>query len=150
MEERAAQDNALAIRKRIHFTTGVALKTQPLAKATDKIDSRLKAGPEQTNVVGPLVRYLVKTGWSLDQIVFGHREWRVPKSPSEATKRERGASFAGFPVAIVPVGGSSPELHRRDLRFSESLSRPRRSRTRRWREPARRSSGMRLPQTSRS
>ena len=29
------------------------------------------------------------------------KEWRVPKSPSEATKREKQESFAGFPVDIA-------------------------------------------------
>jgi type I restriction enzyme M protein len=77
----------------------VTTRTSPAADA--KIDSMLRGGPEQTNVVGPLVRYLVKAGWELEQIRFGRHEWRVPKSPSEATKRERGLGFAGFPVDIA-------------------------------------------------
>jgi hypothetical protein len=55
-----------------------------------EISARLKSIPEQQNVVGPLVPHLVALGWSLEQIMFGKHEWRVPKSPSEATKRERG------------------------------------------------------------
>lgn len=72
-----------------------------------EIQSRLKSGPEQTKVVGPLVELLLKKGWSLDQIIFGKNEWRVPKSPSEASKRESGASFDGFPVDIAVF--ESPE-----------------------------------------
>lgn len=68
---------------------------------SETIASRLKDGPEQVKVVGPLVAHLVKSGWSVDQIVFGHGEWRVPKSPSEATKREKKGPFAGFPVDIA-------------------------------------------------
>ena len=67
----------------------------------DAITSKLKSGPEQQTVVGPLVAQLVKIGWHLNQIVFGKHEWRVPTSPSEATKREKGQSFSGFPVDIA-------------------------------------------------
>ena len=62
---------------------------------------KLKDTNEQRTVVGPLIAYLVASGWSLDQMVFGRAEWRVPKTPSEATKRERGRSFEGFPVDIA-------------------------------------------------
>ena len=55
----------------------------------------------ERTVVGPLVAHLVETGWDLRQIVFGHGEWRVPKTPSEATKRERQRAFVGFPVDIA-------------------------------------------------
>jgi len=65
------------------------------------IQSQLKNTPEQREVVGPLVARLLAAGWNLDQIVFGRSEWRVPKSPSEATKREKHQSFAGFPVDIA-------------------------------------------------
>lgn len=67
----------------------------------DAVAARLKDGPEQTAVVGPIVRLLVSYGWNLDQIVFGKHEWRVPKSPSQATQRERGNAFQGFPVDIA-------------------------------------------------
>src|SRR4051812_22255113 len=62
---------------------------------------KLKDTPEQQTVVGPLVMYLYSIGWSLDQMVFGKAEWRVPKSPSEQTKREKNRSFSGFPVDIA-------------------------------------------------
>jgi type I restriction enzyme M protein len=65
------------------------------------IAAKLKNTPEQQIVVGPLVAHLVRIGWSLGQIVFGKHEWRVPASPSEATKREKGQSFSGFPVDIA-------------------------------------------------
>lgn len=65
------------------------------------ISSRLKNGPEQQLVVGPLVERLVENGWDKEQIIFGKSEWKVPKSPSEASKRESGASFDYFPVDIA-------------------------------------------------
>ncbi len=68
---------------------------------SDEIKKKLKDIPEQTDVVGPLVAQLVAYGWDLEQIIFGKSEWRVPKSPSEATKREKRTSFAGFPVDIA-------------------------------------------------
>lgn len=68
---------------------------------TEKISAELKDTNEQKAVVGPLVAYLCSIGWSLDQIRFGKREWYVPKTPSEASKRERGQSFDGFPCDIV-------------------------------------------------
>lgn len=67
----------------------------------EQIAARLKDIPEQRLVVGPLVEYLCRQGWHLEQMIFGKTEWRVPKSPSELTKRERGASFQGFPVDIA-------------------------------------------------
>ena len=65
------------------------------------INEQLKGTPEQTLVVGPLVSYLVSIGWKLEQIVFGKTEWQVPKTPSEATRREKGQSFTGFPVDVA-------------------------------------------------
>lgn len=62
---------------------------------------KLKETPEQQYVVGPLVEYLCSIGWSESQMVFGREEWRVPKSPSELTKREKRQSYAGFPVDIA-------------------------------------------------
>ena len=52
-------------------------------------------------VVFPLVKHLVGLGWLLEQITFGKREWRVPKNPSEASKREKKQSFEGFPIDIA-------------------------------------------------
>ncbi|MCC6652696.1 MAG: restriction endonuclease subunit M [Candidatus Eisenbacteria bacterium] len=72
--------------------------------------------PEQALVVAPLVEFLVERGWGLGQLRFGKSEWRVPKSPSEATKREKGRSFEGFPCDIAVFESSSkvnlpPHLH---------------------------------------
>ena len=66
-----------------------------------EILKNLKDGPEQQLVVGPLVEILVSKGWNLKQIIFGKKEWKVPKTPSETSKREAGRSFAGFPVDIA-------------------------------------------------
>ena len=38
------------------------------------ISDKLKSGPEQQLVVGPVVEQLVSNGWSLEQIVFGRNE----------------------------------------------------------------------------
>jgi type I restriction enzyme M protein len=69
------------------------------------IAARLKAGPEQQRVVGPVVERLCRQGWTLDQMRFGKTEWQVPKSPSEQTKREKRQHFAGFPVDIAVFDG---------------------------------------------
>lgn len=83
-------------------TRSTTQSTQPATTLHDDIVAKLKEGsPEQASVVGPVVELLVSYGWSLDQIVFGKHEWRVPKSPSQATERERGNSFQGFPVDIA-------------------------------------------------
>lgn len=52
-------------------------------------------------MVGPVVQYLTSIGWRLDQMQFGRREWRVPRNPSQATLREQGHSYEGFPVDIA-------------------------------------------------
>ena len=67
----------------------------------DSILKLLKDGPEQTLTVGPLVERLIDGGWKLGQIIFGKNEWKVPKTPSEASKRERGHSYDYFPVDIA-------------------------------------------------
>jgi len=87
---------------------GQVVKT-PAPKATtaqkpseETILSLLKTkSPEQALVVGPLVKHLASVGWEISQMMFGKKEWRVPKSPSEATKREKGGSFEGFPCDIT-------------------------------------------------
>jgi len=69
--------------------------------AKREVQEKLKDTPEQRNVVGPLVEHLLSLGWKFGQIIFGKSEWRVPKTPSEATRREKGQSFDGFPVDIA-------------------------------------------------
>ena len=65
------------------------------------IVSKLKDTPEQKLVVGPLVEQLINGGWSLGQIIFGKNEWKIPQTPSEASKREKGVSFDYYPVDIA-------------------------------------------------
>lgn len=65
------------------------------------ITVQLKNTREQREVVGPVVQYLMSIGWRLDQMQFGRREWRVPRNPSQATVREQGQSYEGFPVDIA-------------------------------------------------
>jgi type I restriction enzyme M protein len=67
----------------------------------DEIRRKLKKTKEQEQVVGPLVLFLTTLGWGLDQMIFGKKEWRVPKTPSEASKREKGGSYDGYPCDIV-------------------------------------------------
>ncbi len=67
----------------------------------NEIKDKLKCGQEQQLVVGPLVSYLVGLGWKLDQILFGKNEWKVPKTPSDAARREKRTSFDYFPVDIA-------------------------------------------------
>ena len=66
-----------------------------------EINQQLQATREQELVVGPLVSYLTRIGWDLGQIVFGKSEWHVPKTPSDASRREKGQSFSGFPVDVA-------------------------------------------------
>ncbi|MDP1663446.1 MAG: N-6 DNA methylase [Phycisphaerales bacterium] len=66
-----------------------------------EVASRLGSGPEQLRVVGPLVARLLENGWALDQMMFGRHEWRVPRSPSQATLRERAQSYQSNPVDIA-------------------------------------------------
>lgn len=56
-----------------------------------------KTGPEAFGAGRPLLDQLKKLGWKEEQIQYDP-EWRVPKNPSEATKREARKSFAGYPV----------------------------------------------------
>lgn len=79
----------------------------------EEVRSQLKEGPEQEQVVGPLVQYLLTKGYKLEQIRFGKREWRVPKSPSEAHKREKGRSYEGFPVDIAIFDTSTEDPSKR-------------------------------------
>ena len=68
---------------------------------SSEINQQLQATREQELVVGPLVSYLISIGWDLGQIVFGKSEWHVPKTPSDASRREKGQSFSGFPVDVA-------------------------------------------------
>lgn len=57
-------------------------------------------GPENTYARMPFIEKLLEMGWKKEQIIY-QPEWQVPATPSEASKREKGASFKGFPVDIA-------------------------------------------------
>lgn len=48
----------------------------------------------------PVIAKLVELGWSEGQLRWDP-EWRVPKTPHDAAKRERGTSFASWPIDLV-------------------------------------------------
>jgi len=70
-----------------------------MAKAPAVVDERIK-GPEHTKVRVPTIEKLVALGWSEAQLQW-EPEWRVPKAPHEASKREAGQSFKGWPADLV-------------------------------------------------
>lgn len=54
----------------------------------------------------PTLRSLLELGWSRDQIQCpspesNDTEWRVPKTPSESSRREKGHGYNGFPVDMA-------------------------------------------------
>jgi type I restriction enzyme M protein len=55
---------------------------------------------EHTEVRLPLIEKLIKLGWDKNQLQY-EPEWRVPKTPSEASKRELGQSFKSFPIDVA-------------------------------------------------
>lgn len=57
-------------------------------------------GPEHVQVRLPLVDQLLNLGWSRKQVQW-EPEWRVPKNPSEHSRREAGQTYAGYPVDIL-------------------------------------------------
>lgn len=61
---------------------------------------KTKGKPEHTEVRLPLIEDLEHLGWKKDQMQW-EPEWRVPSTPSEASKREAGNSFSGFPTDLV-------------------------------------------------
>ena len=61
---------------------------------------------EHTNVRIPLLAEFERLGWDPNQMQY-EPEWKVPKSPSEASKREAGKSFQGFPVDIAIFDNAS-------------------------------------------
>ena len=88
------------------------------------ITDRLKDTPEQQFVVGPLVQYLIDQGWKLEQVVFGKKEWLVPKSPSEQTNREKGRRYKGFPVDIAVFDATKTVRDPRHLLFVIECKQP--------------------------
>lgn len=59
-----------------------------------------KQGPENIFTRIPLVNQLVSLGWDAKQLRTSP-EWRIPKRPSEAAKREAGNKFEAYPVDLV-------------------------------------------------
>ncbi|MEL7082943.1 MAG: N-6 DNA methylase [Cyanobacteria bacterium J06597_1] len=55
---------------------------------------------EHSEVRLPLIDDLIKLGWDKNQLQY-EPEWRVPKTPSEAGKRELGQSFKSFPIDVA-------------------------------------------------
>ncbi|MCY7381530.1 MAG: SAM-dependent methyltransferase [Microcoleus sp. CAN_BIN18] len=55
---------------------------------------------EHTETRLPLIDKLIKLGWDKNQLQY-EPEWRVPKSPSEAGRREKGQSFKSFPIDVA-------------------------------------------------
>jgi type I restriction enzyme M protein len=56
--------------------------------------------PEHNEVRLPLVERLLGLGWSPKQVQW-NPEWRVPRNPSEHSRREAGQHFLGFPVDVI-------------------------------------------------
>lgn len=88
------------------------------------IAGRLRTGPEQQFVVGPIVQRLLKLGWSLDQMVFGKTEWRVPRAPAESNKREKARDYDGFPVDIAVFSDGKHTGDYRHLLFIVECKQP--------------------------
>jgi len=60
-----------------------------------------RSNPKEHRLVRlPTIEKLKNLGWTEGQMQWSP-EWRVPKTPSEAAKRERGQSFKGFPCDLV-------------------------------------------------
>ena len=55
---------------------------------------------EHSEVRLPLVDKLIELGWDKNQLLY-KPEWRVPKTPSESSKRELGQSFKSFPIDLA-------------------------------------------------
>lgn len=90
----------------------------------ETIKQSLKQGPEQNLVVGPLVEQLITLGWKLEQIWYGKKEWKIPKNPSEATKRQKGESFDFFPVDIAVFDDPKNSGNYRHLLFIIECKQP--------------------------
>lgn len=87
----------LSERVRAADDDGNAIQTEVSGLST--LGSTL-SGPEHQRVRLPFIKKLKKAGWHEDQIQW-QPEWRVPKAPNEASKRESGLSFRGWPVDLV-------------------------------------------------
>lgn len=61
---------------------------------------------EHLDVRLPLIEEFERIGWDKNQMQFAP-EWKVPKTPSEASKREIAQSFQGYPVDIAIFDNAS-------------------------------------------
>ena len=61
---------------------------------------------EHTLVRLPIVAELIRMGWNDNQIQY-KPEWKVPKTPSEASKREAGRGYSGYPIDVAVFGTPS-------------------------------------------
>ena len=78
----------------------------------ESISAQLAGTREQREVVGPLVAYLQRLGWALDEMIFGKGEWRVPKNPSAHTLRERGDPTEAFrSISRYLMNPQTAEIH---------------------------------------
>jgi type I restriction-modification system DNA methylase subunit len=68
-------------------------------KAPAIVEDKIK-GPEHTKVRLPTVEKLKALGWQDSQLQW-QPEWRVPKTPHDASKREAGQSFKSWPADLV-------------------------------------------------
>jgi type I restriction-modification system DNA methylase subunit len=66
---------------------------------TKIVEDKIK-GPEHAQVRLPTVAKLKAVGWQEGQLQW-QPEWRVPKTPHDASKREAGQSFKSWPADLV-------------------------------------------------
>jgi hypothetical protein len=67
---------------------------------TDATPFRALGGPEHQQARLPTIEGLIDSGWDRGQLRW-QPEWRVPKSPHDAAKREGRKAFAGWPVDLA-------------------------------------------------
>lgn len=79
----------------------MATSTAQSSSLSLRIRKYLKNTKEQKQVVGLLVERLCNIGWDFNQILFGKREWHIPKSSSASAEREKGRPFASLPCDIA-------------------------------------------------
>ena len=60
----------------------------------------MPAGSEEIDATQPLITLLLGLGWPATRLRT-RPQWKVPKTPSEASRREVGQSYQGFPCDIV-------------------------------------------------
>ncbi len=72
------------------------------------------ARPEHNKASIPFIEKLKALGWSSDQIVYDH-EWRTPKAPHDALKRDAGQRFDSWPVDIAVFDDSKHSGDHRHL-----------------------------------